>query len=581
MVITDAFTKFATEVALPGKEAMHVAPALLAHFYTFGIPQQLVTDQGREYCNELEKLMCTASKIRHDVTTPYHPACNSAVETFNKILKHYIATALVDAEASTLDWEVYLVPLLFAYNTAVSSSTKVTPFKATFGYDPRVPLWEGVQYPEDEVVERKDFAEYLAEVKHTQLATREIAHLNNQHTRTEYTDKYNTANKVVYPRYVAGDKVWVKVMDKNQQAPNPKLARPWERGTIVARGVTGTSYKVDRHERKHKPVKTSNVQQLKPFAKEKEETMIAQPPAPAQNNEQQEPRGEYDLDWDEEDNLPDVDLGQEEEESEDADQDTLLPDQETPLPDQETPLSDGETPLPIGYQLLTETPAPLPETTPQSEGMMTRAQAKGGGELKHVPEARATRQLGHLARPPPPARESTGRAGQEHQGRPPARESTGQDQEQQGLEDDDQLMLRRGLLRPHAEDKDGQDGPTEDKRVYNRGELCEHDAEWEEPLLKRIKHLKEMTMRAEAARAGKRFKHAVMALSVMSYETGQKNLYRTLAAMTDGQLLLALAAGSVELSINGATPPARQPALPAPQLANTPTPRRDLPSQPT
>jgi transposase InsO family protein len=153
MVITDAFTKFATAVALPGKEAMHVAPALLDHFYMFGIPQQLVTDQRREYCNELEKLMWTALKIRHDVTTPYHPACNSAVETFNKILKHYIATALVDAEASTLDWEVYLAPLLFAYNTAVSSSTKVTPFEATFGYDPRVPLWEGVQYPGDEVVE--------------------------------------------------------------------------------------------------------------------------------------------------------------------------------------------------------------------------------------------------------------------------------------------------------------------------------------------------------------------------------------------------------------------------------------------
>jgi hypothetical protein len=54
-----------------------------------------------------------------------------------------------------------------------------------------------------------------------------------------------------------------------------------------------------------------------------------------------------------------------------------------------------------------------------------------------------------------------------------------------------------------------------------------------EPLLKRIKHLKELTMRAEAARAGKRFKHAVTALSVMSYETGQKFFYGTLAAMTD------------------------------------------------
>jgi hypothetical protein len=169
-------------------------------------------------------------KIRHDVTTPYHPACNSAVETFNKILKHYIATALVDAEASTLDWEAYLAPLLFAYNTAVSSSTKVTPFEATFGYDPRVPLWEGVQYPGDEVVERKDFAEYLAQVRHTQLATREIAHHTNQHTRTDYADNFNTANKVVYPKYLAGDKVWVK-----GNGQEPAINKP-QTGTTMGEG---------------------------------------------------------------------------------------------------------------------------------------------------------------------------------------------------------------------------------------------------------------------------------------------------------------------------------------------------------
>jgi hypothetical protein len=86
-------------------------------------------------------------------------------------------------------------------------------------------------------------------------------------------------------------------------------------------------------------------------------------------------------------------------------------------------------------------------------------------------------------------------------------------------------MLRRGTLRPHGNDEEGQDGPTEEKRVFNRGERREHDDEWEEPLLRRIKHLKEMTMRAEAARAGKRFKHAVTALSVMSYEMGQKPFF--------------------------------------------------------
>jgi hypothetical protein len=67
-------------------------------------------------------------------------------------------------------------------------------------------------------------------------------------------------------------------------------------------------------------------------------------------------------------------------------------------------------------------------------------------------------------------------------------------------------------------------------------------------------------MRAKAARAGKRFKHAVTALFVIGYKAGQRNLYRRLASMTDVELLAALAAGNFELSLEGSTlPPVRQP----------------------
>jgi DNA-binding helix-hairpin-helix protein with protein kinase domain len=86
-------------------------------------------------------------------------------------------------------------------------------------------------------------------------------------------------------------------MDKNQQSPNPKLAPPWERGTIVQRGITGTSYKVERHDRKSKKVKTVNVQQIKPFEEwkeEEEETAIVQPPTPVPQTNQQTPSEEYD-----------------------------------------------------------------------------------------------------------------------------------------------------------------------------------------------------------------------------------------------------------------------------------------------
>jgi hypothetical protein len=205
------------------------------------------------------------------------------------------------------------------------------------------------------------------------LRTREIAHHNNQQVRQEYKDKYNAANKVVYPRYVAGERVWVRVMDKNQRSSNPKLAATWERLTIVKRGVTGTSYKVDRQDRKRKKVKTANVQQLKPYQEEEEQTESAQPPPPVppRKDEQQQLPEEHDLEGEEEEDLPDVDLGPEDEESKEADpnfletmREPLAVLKDTPLPDQYTPLPGKQTPLPK------EDP-PLPETPPQSEGMTT------------------------------------------------------------------------------------------------------------------------------------------------------------------------------------------------------------------
>jgi hypothetical protein len=35
---------------------------------------------------------------------------------------------------------------MFNYNTSINKSTKITPFHATFNYNPRVPLWSGVEH---------------------------------------------------------------------------------------------------------------------------------------------------------------------------------------------------------------------------------------------------------------------------------------------------------------------------------------------------------------------------------------------------------------------------------------------------
>jgi hypothetical protein len=111
---------------------------------------------------------------------------------------------------------------MFSYSTAIHSATRLSPFETVFGYNPRVPLWEGKQYLGDEQVQKASFAEYLANLHHTLLRARQNAYHNNQHYRDQYTDSYDRRHDAKYPAFLPGDKVWVHIMEKRM--PNQKLS---------------------------------------------------------------------------------------------------------------------------------------------------------------------------------------------------------------------------------------------------------------------------------------------------------------------------------------------------------------------
>ena len=279
MVITDAFSKFAIAKPIKGKAAHTVADAILQHLYVFGVPERIQTDQGLEFCNELERNLWDSLNIQHDVTTPYHPQCNAGAEVFNKTLKHYLATAIIDAEASTLDWQLYIGPLMFSYNTAVSSTTKVTPFDALFGYDPRAPLWSSEYLePNANNLKNASFQDYLHQIRKAQAATRNIVHHNNQHTRQQYKDAHDRNAMDTAPDYQPGDLVWARINDRRM--PNQKIFKKWEKAVIVSR-ATETTFVVKREGRKRNKLRTLNYKQLKA------RTPDAQPP-PAPQEEEEE-----------------------------------------------------------------------------------------------------------------------------------------------------------------------------------------------------------------------------------------------------------------------------------------------------
>jgi hypothetical protein len=73
MCITDAFSKFAELIAILDKCAETVANALFTRWLCRqGLQLEIVSDQGKECCNEIVEKILALLKIKKTTTTPYH-----------------------------------------------------------------------------------------------------------------------------------------------------------------------------------------------------------------------------------------------------------------------------------------------------------------------------------------------------------------------------------------------------------------------------------------------------------------------------------------------------------------------------
>ena len=185
LCITDSFTKYVELVALENKEAATVATALFDKWFCrYGIPGTIITDQGKEFCARLTEELFKRLGTLHTTTTPHHPQCNSQAEVANKTIAKYLSSFVDD---STLDWEKYLAPMMFSYNTSFHRSIKTTPFFLTFGIEPRQP-----GFPETDL-RRKFYGENNTDelLSRLQIA-REVARYHNEEATSQaqtYHDK--------------------------------------------------------------------------------------------------------------------------------------------------------------------------------------------------------------------------------------------------------------------------------------------------------------------------------------------------------------------------------------------------------
>ena len=89
----------------------------------------LISDQGREFVNEVKKEMLALTGTEHRITSAYHPQTNGLTERFNQTLQ----TALLKVvNESQNDWDYHLSSILFAYRTSIQKTTKTSPFEVMY-----------------------------------------------------------------------------------------------------------------------------------------------------------------------------------------------------------------------------------------------------------------------------------------------------------------------------------------------------------------------------------------------------------------------------------------------------------------
>ena len=105
------------------------------HFNIYGLPDQLHSDNGREFVNNLWRELFSEFKIQHTTTSPYNHSSNP-VELFRRILINMLRTR---GEGIQNNWDLWVNASVFMYNTTVSSSTRVTQQYAMFGREATLP----------------------------------------------------------------------------------------------------------------------------------------------------------------------------------------------------------------------------------------------------------------------------------------------------------------------------------------------------------------------------------------------------------------------------------------------------------
>ena len=201
VVFVDRFSKMVHIAPLKqhGHGAVEVANAFLDNvFRLHGLPEKIISDRGRQFVSALWQNLFKTLGTELALSTAFHPQTDGQSERAIRTLKQMLQSFCHEKPNT---WDEYLGVVEFAYNNAVNSSTKFTPFFINFGRHPLVPVHMQTGLPN--VQEPEEVDRILQKLYEGFVLAR--AHLDEAQVRMAAQGNRRRRNH----NYQVGDWVWL------------------------------------------------------------------------------------------------------------------------------------------------------------------------------------------------------------------------------------------------------------------------------------------------------------------------------------------------------------------------------------